>query len=68
MLDHLNTREKRVIQLRFGLLDGQTRSLEEVGRAFGISRARVSAIESKALSKLRRPSSRSDILRDYIQD
>ncbi len=65
VLDDLNTREKRVIQLRFGLLDGQPRTLEEVGRVFGVTRERIRQIESKTLSKLRHPS-RSGKLRDYI--
>jgi len=67
VLDDLNTREKRVIQLRFGLLDGQPRTLEEVGRVFGVTRERIRQIESKTLSKLRHPS-RSGKLRDYIEE
>ena len=67
VLDDLNTREKRVIQLRFGLLDGQPRTLEEVGQVFGVTRERIRQIESKTLSKLRHPS-RSGRLRDYIED
>jgi RNA polymerase primary sigma factor len=67
VLDDLNTREKRVIQLRFGLLDGQPRTLEEVGKVFGVTRERIRQIESKTLSKLRHPS-RSGRLRDYIED
>jgi RNA polymerase primary sigma factor len=67
VLDDLNTREKRVIQLRFGLMDGQPRTLEEVGRVFGVTRERIRQIESKTLSKLRHPS-RSGRLRDYIED
>jgi len=67
VLDDLNTREKRVIQLRFGLLDGQPRTLEEVGRVFGVTRERIRQIESKTLSKLRHPS-RSGRLRDYIDE
>ncbi|MBU1943706.1 MAG: RNA polymerase sigma factor RpoD [Actinobacteria bacterium] len=67
VLDDLNTREKRVIQLRFGLLDGQPRTLEEVGRVFGVTRECIRQIESKTLSKLRHPS-RSGRLRDYIED
>lgn len=67
VLDDLNTREKRVIQLRFGLLDGQPRTLEEVGRVFGVTRERIRQIESKTLAKLRHPS-RSGKLRDYIED
>ncbi|MBU4175139.1 MAG: RNA polymerase sigma factor RpoD [Actinobacteria bacterium] len=67
VLDDLNTREKRVIQLRFGLLDGQPRTLEEVGRVFGVTRERIRQIESKTLSKLRHPS-RSGRLRDYMDE
>ena len=67
VLDDLNTREKRVIQLRFGLLGGQPRTLEEVGRVFGVTRERIRQIESKTLYKLRHPS-RSGRLRDYIED
>jgi len=67
VLDDLNTREKRVIQLRFGLLDGQPRTLEEVGKVFGVTRERIRQIESKTLSKLRHPS-RSGKLRDYIEE
>ena len=52
---------------RFGLLDGQPRTLEEVGRVFGVTRERIRQIESKTLSKLRHPS-RSGRLRDYIED
>ena len=53
VLDDLNTREKRVIQLRFGLLDGQPRTLEEVGSRFAVTRERIRQIEAKALRKLR---------------
>ena len=67
VLDDLNTREKRVIQLRFGLLNGQPHTLEEVGRVFGVTRERIRQIESKTLSKLRHPS-RSGKLRDYIEE
>ena len=67
VLDDLTTREKRVIQLRFGLLDGQPRTLEEVGKVFGVTRERIRQIESKTLSKLRHPS-RSGKLRDYIEE
>ncbi len=67
VLDDLSTREKRVIQLRFGLIDGQPRTLEEVGRVFGVTRERIRQIESKTLAKLRHPS-RSGKLRDYIED
>lgn len=67
VLDDLSTREKRVIQLRFGLIDGQPRTLEEVGRVFGVTRERIRQIESKTLAKLRHPS-RSGKLRDYIEE
>jgi len=67
VLDDLATREKRIIQLRFGLLDGRPRTLEEVGRVFGVTRERIRQIESKALTKLRNPSI-SVCLRDYIDD
>lgn len=67
VLDDLSTREKRVIQLRFGLLDGHPRTLEEVGRVFGVTRERIRQIESKTLAKLRHPS-RSGKLRDFIED
>ena len=59
-------REKKVIQLRFGLVDGHPRTLEEVGREFGVTRERIRQIESKTLSKLRHPS-RSQKLRDYLE-
>ncbi len=66
VLHTLNEREKSVIQLRFGLLDGHPRTLEEVGREFGVTRERIRQIESKTLSKLRHPS-RSQKLRDYLE-
>jgi RNA polymerase primary sigma factor len=66
VLHTLSEREKKVIQLRFGLLDGHPRTLEEVGRAFGVTRERIRQIESKTLSKLRHPS-RSQKLRDYLE-
>ena len=66
VLHSLSEREKKVIQLRFGLLDGHPRTLEEVGREFGVTRERISQIESKTLSKLRHPS-RSQKLRDYLE-
>ena len=65
VLETLNDRERRVLELRFGLKDGRTRTLEEVGREFGVTRERIRQIEAKALRKLRHPS-RSKRLRDYL--
>ena len=65
VLHTLTEREKKVIELRFGLTDGAPRTLEEVGREFGVTRERIRQIESKTLSKLRHPS-RADRLRDYL--
>jgi len=62
----LNPRERRVLQLRFGLEDGRSRTLEEVGREFGVTRERIRQIEAKALRKLRHPS-RSRKLKDYLE-
>jgi len=64
-LDELNDREKEVVRLRFGLADGQARTLEEVGKEFGVTRERIRQIESKTLAKLRHPH-RSQKLRDYL--
>jgi RNA polymerase primary sigma factor len=66
VLETLSEREKKVVQLRFGLVDGHPRTLEEVGREFGVTRERIRQIESKTLSKLRHPS-RSQKLRDYLE-
>jgi RNA polymerase primary sigma factor len=66
VLGTLSEREKKVVQLRFGLVDGHPRTLEEVGREFGVTRERIRQIESKTLSKLRHPS-RSQKLRDYLE-
>jgi RNA polymerase primary sigma factor len=66
VLHTLSDRENKVIQLRFGLLDGHPRTLAEVGREFRVSRERIRQIESKTLSKLRHPS-RSQKLRDYLE-
>jgi RNA polymerase primary sigma factor len=65
VLDSLSSRERRVLQLRFGLEDGRQRTLEEVGREFGVTRERIRQIEAKALRKLRHPT-RSKKLRDYF--
>jgi RNA polymerase primary sigma factor len=64
-LDKLSERERRIIVLRFGLEDGKFRTLEEVGREFGITRERIRQIEAKALRKLRHPSY-SRQLRGYL--
>ena len=66
VLDTLSERERKVIELRFGLIDGHPRTLEEVGRVFGVTRERIRQIESKTLSKLRHPN-RSAKLRDYLE-
>ena len=66
VLESLNEREARVLQLRFGLEDGRSRTLEEVGREFGVTRERIRQIEAKALRKLRHPS-RSRKLRDFLE-
>ena len=66
VLDTLSEREARVLQLRFGLEDGRGRTLEEVGREFGVTRERIRQIEAKALRKLRQPS-RSRKLRDFLE-
>ncbi len=65
VLGSLSLRERRVLQLRFGLDDGRSRTLEEVGREFGVTRERIRQIEAKALRKLRHPS-RSKKLKDYL--
>ena len=66
-LDELNDRERAVVGLRFGLDDGQVRTLEEVGKEFGVTRERIRQIESKTLAKLRHPT-RSQRLRDYLEE
>ncbi|GAC1575382.1 MAG: RNA polymerase sigma factor RpoD [Candidatus Dormibacteria bacterium] len=66
VLDTLTPRERRVLQLRFGLVDGHQRTLEEVGKRFGVTRERIRQIESKALRKLRHPS-RSKTLKDFLE-
>lgn len=65
LLETLSERERRVLAMRFGLEDGQTYTLEEVGRAFGVTRERVRQIEAKALRKLRHPT-RARTLRDFL--
>ncbi|MEE1045350.1 MAG: RNA polymerase sigma factor RpoD [Olegusella sp.] len=67
VLDGLADRERKVIKFRFGLEDGHPRTLEEVGREFGVTRERIRQIESKTLAKLRHPS-RSGKLKDYMED
>jgi RNA polymerase primary sigma factor len=66
-LNELSDREQQVVRLRFGLDDGQVRTLEEVGREFGVTRERIRQIESKVLAKLRHPI-RSQRLRDYLDE
>jgi RNA polymerase primary sigma factor len=65
VLGSLTPRERRVLQLRFGLEDGRSRTLEEVGKEFNVTRERIRQIEAKALRKLRHPS-RSRKLKDYL--
>jgi RNA polymerase primary sigma factor len=65
VLDDLSIREKRIVQMRFGLLDGNPRTLEEVGHVFGVTRERIRQIEAKTLAKLGNPTV-SGCLRDYI--
>jgi RNA polymerase primary sigma factor len=65
-LDHLNERERRIIDLRYGLLDGRRRTLEEVGRALGMTRERARQIEAEALRRLRSPDV-GQHLRDYLE-
>ncbi|MBQ3583672.1 MAG: sigma-70 family RNA polymerase sigma factor, partial [Lachnospiraceae bacterium] len=66
VLTTLTEREQRVLRLRFGLDDGRSRTLEEVGKEFNVTRERIRQIEAKALRKLRHPS-RSRKLRDYLE-
>jgi RNA polymerase primary sigma factor len=67
VLRTLSTRERRILELRFGLTDGQPRTLQEIGREFGITRERIRQIEAKTFSKLRHPS-RPQKLRDYLMN
>ena len=66
VLSTLTSREQKFLQLRFGLEDGRSRTLEEVGLEFNVTRERIRQIEAKALRKLRHPS-RSRKLRDYLE-
>ncbi len=66
-LGHLSEREQDVVRLRFGLDDGKIRTLEEVGKEFGVTRERVRQIESKTLAKLRRPDA-AHLLKDYLEE
>jgi RNA polymerase primary sigma factor len=65
VLDTLSDREAGVVQMRFGLTDGQPKTLDEIGKVYGVTRERIRQIESKTMSKLRHPS-RSQVLRDYL--
>ena len=65
VLDTLSEREAGVVSMRFGLTDGQPKTLDEIGKAYGVTRERIRQIESKTMSKLRH-TSRSDLLRDYL--
>jgi len=65
VLNHLGEREREVVRMRYGLTDGEPRTLEEVGRAFGVTRERVRQIEAKSLAKLRHPHLSAQ-LRDYL--
>jgi RNA polymerase primary sigma factor len=66
VLDTLSEREAGVVSMRFGLEDGQPKTLDEIGKVFGVTRERIRQIESKTMSKLRHPS-RSQVLRDYLE-
>jgi RNA polymerase primary sigma factor len=66
-LDELSEREKEVVRMRFGLIDGQARTLEEVGKEFGVTRERIRQIEAKTLAKLRHPQ-RSQKLKEFLEN
>ncbi|MFT4186460.1 MAG: RNA polymerase sigma factor [Micrococcaceae bacterium] len=66
VLDTLSEREAGVVSMRFGLTDGQAKTLDEIGKVYGVTRERIRQIESKTMSKLRHPS-RSQVLRDYLE-
>ena len=66
-LDELSDREKEVVRMRFGLIDGQARTLEEVGKEFGVTRERIRQIEAKTLAKLRHPQ-RSQKLKEFLEN
>jgi len=66
VLDTLSEREAGVVSMRFGLTDGQPKTLDEIGKVYGVTRERIRQIESKTMSKLRHPS-RSQVLRDYLE-
>ena len=66
VLDTLEERERQVLRMRYGLDDGRPRTLDEIGKAFGLSRERIRQIERDTMAKLRHPS-RSQSLRDYVE-
>ena len=66
VLQGLTEREEKVLRLRFGLMDGRTRTLEEVGKEFNVTRERIRQIEAKALRKLKHPN-RSKRLKDFVK-
>jgi RNA polymerase sigma factor (sigma-70 family) len=66
VLETLEARERQVLRMRYGLDDGRPRTLDEIGKAFGLSRERIRQIERDTMSKLRHPS-RSQSLRDYVE-
>jgi RNA polymerase primary sigma factor len=66
VLNELSEREQEIVRLRFGLDGGQTKTLEEVGKAFGVTRERIRQIEAKTLAKLRHPQ-RSQRLREFLE-